>query len=1016
MDRQKVCFILCANDEFLAEECLLYIRQLKVPEGFAIDTKVVYGAKSMAAGYNKAMQESDAKYKVYLHQDVLLIYRKFLLEILSLFISHPQVGMLGAVGNASLAPDGWAWSDGMHRRIGRLYVDLIYKKDDCIFSKIQGEYQEAVVLDGLLIATQYDLPWREDLFHGWDFYDCSQSLEFWKAGYQVVVPHMDESWCLHDNDILNMDHYEKWRTVFEREYGKYYKDWEKWRKTKWGKVEYGKKVIYQKFDKTKTLLDFPYPPICQEQGVDYICFTDDKTVRSKFWKVQYVGDFEQFDMEGYLAGYTEQCELCTNQIQIGSMFCGEYEWEKIISVPSLEEIPEVSLEKEKMASTSDEHGDYIYQRNPEYINGKYHGRPLLLTIGVPVSNQMETIGRCLSHIKPLLEELDSELLVIDTGSTDGTVSVCKDYGARVIPFPWCDNMSAARNEGIRNARGEWYLSIDDDEWFEDVGDILEFFKSGFYQKCDVAMYIQRNYQFRSGIVYHDNHTMRMARITPELHFEGRIHDMLIVPKTARGCALSSYVHHYGFVSDEEKRMKEKYIRNASILLYDVLEYPKNLRYNFQLANELKCQGYLDEAVAYFFRGLSMELELPDEYIGRIHAVNLLACLHDAKDKRMFTYMDLLKKRFELTEAENAFLSYCQAEMAVWYRRSEDEVLDYCNQYEKYRKRFEKNPENSQGRTFIGLHTCTNELYFGNIHVIAFCAYVRKEEAKKAQIELEKIHLEKIMDYRKPFLEHVMLSGEAVYGKALEKAVGKGWEEWQEELMDAFLVSICNDDLYKRQFVRFPEILQKFSVQGIENYLKRFYQKLTEKMEERLYQYSMKCKNSDSPLQELFLCGYVLKEQYVKAGKKERDMELFLQYVNVSGAFVSLYYNPALLEDFGCHAIPADLRAVYAIYLTLQDGKRSRQNIRNLKKALELFPGFKSEIQYLLERMAEPELGAGAAAASLQDEMAVLARTLKKQIAALIENAKYGEAKPMLQELSSYFPQDQEIQEMLEKVK
>ena len=38
------------------------------------------------------------------------------------------------------------------------------------------------------MATQYDVPWREDLFDGFDFYDVSQSFEFRKAGYTVGVP------------------------------------------------------------------------------------------------------------------------------------------------------------------------------------------------------------------------------------------------------------------------------------------------------------------------------------------------------------------------------------------------------------------------------------------------------------------------------------------------------------------------------------------------------------------------------------------------------------------------------------------------------------------------------------------------------------------------------------------------------------------------------------------------------------------------------------------------------------
>jgi len=67
MNNQKVCFIICANDEILAKECRLYIGQLTIPENFTVEIRVVYEARSMTGGYNQAMKESDAKYKMYLH-------------------------------------------------------------------------------------------------------------------------------------------------------------------------------------------------------------------------------------------------------------------------------------------------------------------------------------------------------------------------------------------------------------------------------------------------------------------------------------------------------------------------------------------------------------------------------------------------------------------------------------------------------------------------------------------------------------------------------------------------------------------------------------------------------------------------------------------------------------------------------------------------------------------------------------------------------------------------------------
>ena len=133
--------------------------------------------------------------------------------------------MFGVVGNESIAEDGGMWSDGTWRRTGEILVDRVYERDYSFFARAEGEFSEVITLDGLLMVTQYDIPWREDLFQGWDYYDASQSVEFWKAGYKVVVPYMDMPWCLHENDLLNMADYDKWRRVFVREYKDYYNKW-----------------------------------------------------------------------------------------------------------------------------------------------------------------------------------------------------------------------------------------------------------------------------------------------------------------------------------------------------------------------------------------------------------------------------------------------------------------------------------------------------------------------------------------------------------------------------------------------------------------------------------------------------------------------------------------------------------------------------------------------------------------------------------------------------------------------
>lgn len=216
MNEKKICFIMCVNDELYEEECIRYIKRLRVPEGYEVQQLSVWGAESMAAGYIEAMKQSDAKYKVYLHQDVFIVNKNFIRDLLWIFAQNKEIGMVGMVGSIVMPIEGVMWAGG---RVGSLFTSNVKQAGPSLIGQVKAPYEQVEAVDGLLIATQEDLPWREDLFTGWDFYDISQSMEFRKKGYKVVVPHMEIPWCLHDDGYINLDHYFKWRDVFFKEYG-----------------------------------------------------------------------------------------------------------------------------------------------------------------------------------------------------------------------------------------------------------------------------------------------------------------------------------------------------------------------------------------------------------------------------------------------------------------------------------------------------------------------------------------------------------------------------------------------------------------------------------------------------------------------------------------------------------------------------------------------------------------------------------------------------------------------------
>ena len=219
MNEQKICFITCTNSQLFYEECIRYIQRLVVPEGYEVEIIGVTEAESLTKGYNEAMQASDAKYKVYMHQDVFILYPYFLQSVLDIFGSDESIGMIGLIGAEKMPVDGVMWHEW---RVGKLYVNVEEGFDELSYETYRYRLEDGLwdvqAIDGLMMITSKDIPWREDIFDGWDYYDASQSFEMMRSGYRVVVPEQIYPWCLHDDGILNLKNHDKYRKKFLTEY------------------------------------------------------------------------------------------------------------------------------------------------------------------------------------------------------------------------------------------------------------------------------------------------------------------------------------------------------------------------------------------------------------------------------------------------------------------------------------------------------------------------------------------------------------------------------------------------------------------------------------------------------------------------------------------------------------------------------------------------------------------------------------------------------------------------------
>lgn len=223
---------------------------------------------------------------------------------------------------------------------------------------------------------------------------------------------------------------------------------------------------------------------------------------------------------------------------------------------------------------------------------------ILLSICVMTSGRQETTEKCIASLERLRENVPSELIVTDTGCQPKLRAWLEDHADKVIDFKWCNDFSAARNTGLGEAKGKWFLYLDDDEWFENTAEIEEFFNSGEYRQFKSALYKVRNYADSEGSLWRDSYLSRMVRRQEDTRFVYPIHEAL-APVLPPMKYLEDYVHHYGYVFKNKEEEKAKRERNLSLLLQAIEKDRHCMRYYIQGMTEYAAvndfQGSLEMA-------------------------------------------------------------------------------------------------------------------------------------------------------------------------------------------------------------------------------------------------------------------------------------------------------------------------------------------------------------------------------------------------------------------------------------
>ena len=205
-----------------------------------------------------------------------------------------------------------------------------------------------------------------------------------------------------------------------------------------------------------------------------------------------------------------------------------------------------------------------------------------LSIAVIFKNEIRCLERCLQSVQPLRERLSCEIVMADTGSTDGSRAVAEKYANRLFDFPWVNDFSAARNALLDRCTGGWVLTLDSDEWLDaDVEELAAFLTGGKADLTELAGVIQRNYTDAELSLYGDAVVPRLLRLAGSPRYEGAIHEAPVFPcgRTRDAILSRTVLHHDGYVilNEDSEAGRQKRARNVDLLRAELEREPNNLQ-------------------------------------------------------------------------------------------------------------------------------------------------------------------------------------------------------------------------------------------------------------------------------------------------------------------------------------------------------------------------------------------------------------------------------------------------------
>lgn len=187
-------------------------------------------------------------------------------------------------------------------------------------------------------------------------------------------------------------------------------------------------------------------------------------------------------------------------------------------------------------------------------------------------NEAHTLRACLESVRGIV----SQIVIGDTGSTDDTVGIAREFGATVISVPWENHFAKARNAALAAMTTDWVLVLDADEELDPAAKsslpellaapgmagymvtIRDYMpeKNSYYLERAAQPNLNPPERAKNAPSFHEQQNIRLFRRNPQVYFYGRVHELVeyrICLLGLKYIAADVVIHHFGHLRGNEIR-------------------------------------------------------------------------------------------------------------------------------------------------------------------------------------------------------------------------------------------------------------------------------------------------------------------------------------------------------------------------------------------------------------------------------------------------------------------------------